>query len=190
MGMRGMTLVEVLIVLVLGSIVGGLIVNMFVTSNRTYMDQGKVLDVQRSGRVAMEAMGRLLREAGLDPQGSANAGITEATATRVQFTRDANLNGVIDAGNHETIVFDYAGEVLRRRYDGGNWVDMADNVADFSFSYFDADGLDIGVPGSAADELAKIRSMELMITFKDDKYSGGDFVRSYTTGILCRNLAP
>lgn len=188
MNQRGMTLVEVLIVIVLGAIVGGLIVNMFISSNRTFMDQGRIVDVQRSGRVAMDTMTRLLREAGLDPLGSANAGVTEAAATRVKFTRDANVNGVIDASNAETVAFEYAGNTLRRRFDGGAWFDMTEHVAGFSLEYFDADGNDIGIPNTDAAQLARIRSMVLTISLEDDKTAGGDFVRSYTTGINCRNL--
>jgi len=190
MGQRGVTLVEILIVVVMASIIGGLIVSMFVTSNRTFMDQGKVLDVQRSGRVAMDTMTRLLREAGLDPLGSANARITRATATEIQFTRDANINGTIDAAGHETIEFAYdaVANVLRRSFDGAAGIVMADKVTGFALSYFDTDGNDIGIPGSDAAALARIRSLELTIDLVDDKTAGGDFERRYKTGIYCRNL--
>jgi prepilin-type N-terminal cleavage/methylation domain-containing protein len=188
MNQRGMTLVEILIVIVLASVIGGLIVNMFVTSNRTFMDQERIVDVQRSGRVAMDTMIRLLREAGLDPLGSANAGVLEATATSVRFTRDANVNGAIDATNAETVEFEFVGDTLRRRFDGGPWVVMADKVTGVSLSYWDSSGTNIGIPGTDADELARIRSMVLTVSLQDDKTAGGDFVRSYTTGIYCRNL--
>lgn len=203
MTQRGMTLVEILIVIVLVSVIGGLIVNMFVASNRTFMDQERIVEVQRSGRVAMDIMVRLLREAGLDPLGSANAGVTAATATSVRVTRDANLNGAIDAANAETVEFDFAGDTLRRRYDGGSWVVMADKVSGFELKYYDEDGsplayaldgtplappADVTVGPVPAAELAKIRSLVLTVSFQDDKTAGGDFVRNYTTGIYCRNL--
>lgn len=187
MRQRGMSLVEILIVIVLAAIVGSLIVNMFITSNRTFMDQGKILDAQRGGRVSMDAMVRLLREARLDPTKDAGAKILMATATSIQFTRDENLSGSIGDGVAEKVEFEFVGGTLRRRFDGGSWVDMADNVSGFSLRYFDADGVDIGLPGADVNQLAKIQSLEVSVAFQDTKTAGGDFVRGYTTRINFRN---
>lgn len=192
MNQKGVSLVELMVVIVVSSIIGIAMINLFSTSNRTYLDQTKVLDAQRDGRLIMEYIARALREAGLDPIGAAGAGIEEATATKVRLTRDTNMSGAIDGGTAERISFEFDNGrgILRRGVDetqpGETWIDMVENVNSFSLQYLDIDDTDIGVPDTAAKR-ASIRSIVMAITFQDSKYMGGDFTRSFTTRIRLRN---
>lgn len=192
---KGMTLVEVLVVIALMSFIGMLVVNMFIASNRTYMDQNRILDTQRSGRIAMENMARVLRETGLDPCGAGRIsgnpdglylfGMREAAAGKVRITRDVNVNGQLDPA--EDLAFEKVGANLQRSIDGGSPIAIAANVAEFRVTFLNENDevLAASVTGS---DLNRIRSMLIELTLEDDKVSGGKFDRSYKTRVYCRNL--
>jgi len=198
MRQRGMTLVELLVVVVVASIVGIAMLNLFVTSNRTFMDQNKVLDAQRDGRLVMEFISRSLREAGLKPvrDPDLNVGIEEATPTKIRITRDANFNGGVDAGTLErlTLVFDGGRRILQRCTDEGTpgevCVDMVKNVDNFALTYEDAAGGALAPdPTWTFDDLRAIRLIKVTLTFSDTRtLDQHDFLRSYTTDILLRNF--
>lgn len=201
MRQQGLTLVELIVAIALASMVGVLVTSMFITSNQAYMDQNRILDTQRSGRINLDAIVRSLREAGFDPLGSADAGIREATANKVRFTRDLNINGTIDTGGEEIISYVLAGGELRKIFDEGETsqrqVVIAEGVSQFNLDYVDKDNLMFAAPGTFAGDpnrddddkgLVDIRSIVLTIAFQDEKRSGADFQRDYTTSFLCRNL--
>lgn len=187
---RGITLVELLVTIALASAVGLLIMNMYVTSSRTYTDQSRIIDAQRGGRIALEAMSRALRHAGLDPRGSAGAGVETATATEVRATMDLNLDGDVDDSG-ERVAFRRAGDRIQRgvgAVGAEQWQDLADHVELFRVDYYGENNAFITAPVAAGD-LARIRSMVVTLTLKDAKAGGGDFERTYSTTIYCRNLS-
>lgn len=187
MKQKGMTLVEMLVVLVVASIIGIAVINMFVASNRTYMDQNKIIDVQRDGRLALDSISRVLREAGLNPLSSADfQGIREASLTSIRFDRDANLDGNLDSETEiMSFRFDNLRGILMRGVNEGpgniKWQDIAKNMTAFNLSYFDESG-------AVAATLADIKAVEVTINFQDTKYAGGNITRTYSTRVVLRNL--
>ena len=190
---KGMTLVELLVVMVVSSIIGIAVLNMFTLSNRTFMDQNKVIDVQRDGRLVMEYVTRTLRETGLNPlHSSAFEGVRfrDDVFSKVVIDRDSDLDGVLDNNSIEVVGFTTrvasdGTKVLMRGFDIGfvneRWHDMAKNITDFSLDYFDENS-------DPATTNADIRSIDVTISFKDEKFMGGDFTRSYKTRIDLRNF--
>jgi type II secretory pathway component PulJ len=184
----GITLVELLVTIVLSTIVGLFIVNMYITSNRTYIDQNRILDAQRSGRLTLEAVARVLRQAGLDPKRTANAGIEVAETARIHVTMDLNLDGDVDDSG-ERVTFRRNGRLLQKgtgAIDAESWQTLAEDVEAFAVEYY---GDNNAGPFAAPITLGDIRSLIVTLTLRDEKASGGNFERPYSTGIYCRNLA-
>lgn len=190
MPQKGMTFVELLVVIVVASILGIAVLNLFTISNRTFMDQNRVVDVQRDGRLVVEYITKTLREAGLNPLNSTDfQGIRANSLSSITIDRDENLDGVLD-GDREIITFRLRTEangekILMRGFNEGlgneRWQDFASNITDFSLAYFDANG-------AAAATNADIRSIDVTLTFTDQKIMGGDFTRAYKTRIDLRNF--
>ncbi len=72
--MRGLTLVELMIALMLGLLVVGSASAIFISNRQTYRATEGLGRVQENGRIAFEMMGRDLREAGGNPCGNAERG--------------------------------------------------------------------------------------------------------------------
>lgn len=194
MKQAGFTLVELIVVMAVSAILGFGILSIFISMNRSFTNQNSVVDIQAEARNALFFISRNLREAGLDPLGSANAGVELATATKVRITRDVNFNGAIEESGLERISFAYdtARGTLRRGYYEGTaaerWEDMCDHVDTFSFAYQDENGVDLGAPGNDAALLAKVRSIAVAMTLRDSKADGGTFTRTLATSVRSRNL--
>lgn len=192
MRQAGMTLIELLVVVVVASIIGIALVNMFVTSNRTFMDQNNIIDVQRDGRLVIEYVTRALREAGLNPYGAAAfERIRLFNLAEITIDRDADLDGVLDDG--EIVAFKIRTEpggekILMRGFNVGSsamrWQDIAGSIVSFNLDYFDETG---GALANTAPASA-IRSIDVTIDFQDTKFLGGDFTRTYKTRVDLRNF--
>lgn len=197
MNQKGMTLVELLVVLVVASIIGIAVINMFTLSNRTFMDQNKVIDMQRDGRLVMDYITRTLREAGLNPLNSSSfEGIVEyapgpgVLEPMIVIDRDLDLDGVNDYGSEKVgfaLLEKSPGEkYIQRGFGTGpgpsmKWQDMASNVEDFILICYNS-------AGGITDVEEDIRSIDVEIKFKDEKSMGGDMSRSYKTRIDLRNF--
>lgn len=190
MHQKGMSLVELLVVIVITSIIGIAVLNLFTISSRTFMGQNKIIDVQRDGRLVMVYIARTLREAGLNPLNSSDfMGIRANSLSSITIDRDSDLDGVLD-NDIEIISFKIRDEasgkkILMRGFNEGlgnvRWQDIAKNITDFSLAYFDEAG---GNPASNAD----IRSIDVTIVFQDTNFLGGDFTRTYKTRVDLRNF--
>ena len=193
---KGFTLLEVVIAIAITGIVLGAIYGVFASANKSYFTQDSVADTQQRARIALDFMVRDIRLAGLDPSGNAAAGIEEATATKIRFTADNSMNGVIENANRERLTYEYAGNDLYI-YEGADLGSpppvppateiLIDNVSALSFTYRDADGVAIALPVSASD-LANIRTVDISITCQGKDYNRKDITRTLQTRISCRNL--
>ncbi len=128
---RGFTLVELMITLVLAGIVIAAVYSAYTIQRKTYAAQEQVVEMQQNIRAAIDLMSLDLRMAGYDPSGlgSANAGITAASANSITFTADFNEDGdVSDAG--ENIAYDLAVTTLRR-----NNQPLTENIEQIEFCY-------------------------------------------------------
>jgi hypothetical protein len=123
----------------------------FVQQQRVSTQQAQVTEAWQNARLSMDAMIEEIREAGFDPGGFAGAGIIEADATHIRFTRDLNCNGNLASSTPTRNVIDNTAEdiayvlntttqVLGRRgyLDGqlsGRALPVASNIIDLNFCY-------------------------------------------------------
>ena len=104
---HGFTLAEVLIVMAISGVVLGAIYGVFTSSDRSYRTQDRVANAQQSVRVGIHFMAEDIRMAGLDPYGTAGAGIEDASGTRIRFTADMNMKNGIENTERERITYEY-----------------------------------------------------------------------------------
>ncbi len=187
------TLVELLIAIAILGIVMGSIYGIFLSSNRSYHTQDRVADAQQRVRVGLDSMAMDIRMTGLDPLGTAGAGIEMATATNLRFTADRDMDGNIEEANSErmTYAYDAVNSRLRLCLDEGTgsetWETLIDNVSALSLTYLDADGNDLGDPVGAAD-LTDIRTVLISMTCQGTDTQGQTFTRTLNTRVICMNL--
>lgn len=100
---RGFTLIELLVAMVLGLVVVGAVLKMFVSQNRTNAIQQEVAYAQQNVRAAMDLMAREIRSAGYDPADSGLTPIPAATTGSIQVRVDLNGDGdTADTGEDVT----------------------------------------------------------------------------------------
>lgn len=108
---KGFTLVELLIVMAVGSIVMAAVMTSFLSQHKSYIVQDDVVEMQQNLRVVMEMISSDIRSAGYDPTGTAGAGIVTATPGRLGFTRDLTGNGdTVDSEEAVTYGFSLAND--------------------------------------------------------------------------------
>ncbi|MCD6486008.1 MAG: prepilin-type N-terminal cleavage/methylation domain-containing protein [Syntrophobacterales bacterium] len=189
----GFTLVEILVALAVMGIAVGAIYGIFIASNKSYHTQDRVAEAQQGVRVGVDFMVRDIRMAGLDPLTSAGAGIEQATTTRIRFTADIDMNGIIDNPQDEermTYEYDSANSRLRRcLYEGTageSWQTLIDKVSVLSLGYLDASGNAIATP-VAATNLNSIKTVIISMTCNGTDTQGQTFSRTINTRVICRN---
>ena len=100
---NGFSLIELMIAIAIFGIVVAGIVTAFREQLKSHNTQQEILAMQQNIRAAMYYMTRELKNAGLDPSGDTNAGITNATAQSITFSMDftggTGTNGVDDDGD-------------------------------------------------------------------------------------------
>lgn len=176
----GYTLVELLVAMAAASILLAAVASLFMTLNKSYTRQNVAADVQQVARAGVDFMAQSIRMAGLDPDQTGDFGITVATATRILFSADLDLDGV--PGTGETISYFLNGDELRSNL---NAVPLVENVSALSFTYLAAD--DSILPAPVAD-LAAIRTVQIALTVQEPAGRGGTVTRTYATEVRCRNL--
>lgn len=89
----GFTLVELMIALAIGAIVLGSIVSVFISHQRIHVMHQQVVTLHQNLRASMYVMEQDIRQACLDPLGSARPAILTAAAHAFEFQSDRNGNG-------------------------------------------------------------------------------------------------
>lgn len=179
----GFTIIEALMVMAILSIAFGTIFKSFENLNRSYTTENVKAGIQQGARIAVELMVQDIRLAGLDPLGTAAAGIAAdlPTSTWIEFTADANFDGQIVATDEfEDIRYELIGSELRQKNHAG-WATMLDNVTDLSFRFLDTDD-------NPATNNSAIRSVIISLTMERPAGRAGEVSRTYTTTVRCRNL--
>lgn len=188
----GFTLVEVLVAMGIFAVLSTAIVSSLTSTSRSFADRRMESETQQDRRTVARVLTRTLREVGLDPHGTANAGIERALANRITFSRDMNFNATIDAGEQVTYVFVAADGTLVSR-PGNTTVGagsvIASSLSNVTFTYLDANNNDLGVPDIDPTLLNAIRSIRIDITTVGSRVGGVDDVeRQMTLRVACRNL--
>ncbi|MBA3035710.1 MAG: prepilin-type N-terminal cleavage/methylation domain-containing protein [Desulfobacterium sp.] len=189
---NGFTLIELMITIAISSIAMFAIYGVFISSNHAYRTQEGAVDAQQRARVGLDLMVRNIRMAGLDPLGSAGAGIEVATASNIRFTADVDMTGAIDTANDERLTYNYNNvDTLNQiRYEGTasqNFQPMLDRVRALTFTYRNAAGGIIVAPVTGA-ALANIRSVDITITCDGVGERGQILTRTLSTRVNCRNI--
>ena len=196
-GEKGFSLIELLVSLVIMSVVSLAIYGVFSVSVRTYTTQNVTAGVQQSVRSAMEVMLQDIRVAGLDPKDSGNFGIELAEGDKLRFTSDSidtglnDFNGVINDTNSERITYVLQGtrlnQILYETTDSETSGPLISDVQSLKFTYFDADGNNLGIPVPPL-QLADIRTINVSITVEEPAGRNAPVRRTLTNGVKCRNL--
>lgn len=153
---KGITLVEVVVALAMGSMLMSAVYTVYVNQVRGQAVQEASLDLQQGVRAALTFMKQEIRTAGADPTGKAGAGIIRAEVDEFHFTRD--VNDLANTGRHDGAV-SASNENIRYRVNqsgalgrdtcrpqgGGSWTcsglqSILDNVDVLAFAYFDETG--------------------------------------------------
>jgi type IV pilus assembly protein PilW len=191
----GFTLIELLLVLMMSMILMGAVVSTMASLRKSYTTQGVAADTQQDVRMAMVLMTRDIKQAGLDPMGTAGAGFERADSSYIRITSDRILdgdpeaNGSIDDDGFERVSYfrDPASNTLRiRLYEGSTASEttqtLAENITSLQLTYFDADG-------AVTTDLNDIRSVGIDLTATAPAGLDGEVERSYTTRVRCRNMS-
>lgn len=183
---HGFTLIEIMVAMGIFLVVLGAIYGVFISSNKSYHTQDRVAAAQQGVRVGIDFMVRDIRMLGLDPL-SADAGIVEATDTKILFTSDVDMDGTIEEENGERVTYEWdSGNQRLRRclYEGTgseNWQTLINDVSAMTFAYLDEDD-------QITATLEDIRTVRIQMTCEDIDSQGQAFTRTLDTRIRCRNL--
>jgi type IV pilus assembly protein PilW len=202
----GFTLIELLIAIAIAGIALGAIYSVFASAQKTNTSNEVTARVMQSLRTSIDLMESDIRMAGLrgliDIPG---VGIEEATATKLRFTADRNMDGGLyqdrdgnllpldlSDGVQEqdieriTYLYDAASKQLRQCLSEGtadeSWETVAENVENFSFSFLDENN-------NVTATTSLIRTVEIFMEIKQPAGRAGYIHRKITRRIFCRNLA-
>lgn len=119
----GFTLVELLIVMLLGSVVTAAIYASFRSQHDSYIAQDQVAEMQQNLRSAMDIMSREIRMAGFDPTLAARAlptpaGILMANSDGIAFAMDLNGNRLVAGDLNEVVAFGFGAGIDTAPVDG------------------------------------------------------------------------
>ena len=211
----GFTLVDILVGLAMASVLMVAMVSLFTTMGRSYTTQNVAADVQQVARGGVELMIQEIRMAGLNPTGSAAAGIVDNFDTENGFHADHDgLIAPTDANNLAfTLDADEDGRIDHCIDDSGGCSAEDDNVDRELIAYRINDGALEKYRGASAfwedltesnvsnlsftyyDETGAvttaredIRTVEISMTVQLPAGRGGNVSRTYSTWVRCRNF--
>lgn len=189
-GNKGFTLIELMITMVISSIIMAGIYAIYNAQSTARRNQKIAVDMMQNLRAGVYFMEREIRVAGFDPMQTANAGITIANATDIQFTLDDDQDGNVDtaAGANEQIRYSLAGDILQRQNGGGGFNDLAYNIDALQFFYFDNTGVQ-------TTNLSAITTVQIAMVARGESGQAGytntrDYSVNLIDGTTAQVLAP
>ena len=186
----GFSMIELLIVIAILAILFTFMYKGFERLNRYYTAENVKAGTQQSTRIGVEMMVQDIRLSGLNPLGTAGAGVVAATPTSFRFTADANFDGDV-ADPSEDITYGLnldgtCGTCLQQANDLGTETLLGD-VNTLAMTYLDDAGTAIPTADLAARR-ADIRTVGITLTVSRSAGRDGTVSRTYTTQVRCRNL--
>lgn len=178
---RGLTLIELMIVLALSLVLMGAVYLAFHAQQVSGNEQQQVASVQQDLRAVMLAIEKDLRNAGCDPlfvntPTNTIFGIQTPLANdSLTVSYDLDADGTLDTG--EQITYALVDGVLQRT-SGPATITLADNIEQLEFTYLDIDGV-------STNNLSDIRSIEVRVAMKG---MNGKVERTLNRRIKCRNM--
>lgn len=181
----GFSLIELMVVIAILAILFTFIYKGFERLNRYYTAENVKASTQQSARIAVEMMVQDIRMVGLNPLGTAGAGIVAATGTSIHFTADTNFDGDV-ADPFEDITFALNGALLQQTNHLGTETLLGD-VHTLAMTYLDDTGTAIPT-ADLATRRADIRTVGITLTVNRPAGRYDTVSRTYTTQVRCRNL--
>jgi len=215
---NGFTLVEILIALGASLVVLGALVSTFVIQNKTYTQQGRVIEMQENTRAGIEMMTRELIMAGyIAPASVPTTDVSGETFTDngADYIEEADIEKITfeadvdNDGKTETVSYTWSGipgDPLRREVwewneTNGTWggsggaQPLAENIQGLIFTYYvEGDPDPRPAPLNSTDR-ANLRRITIRLTGRtrqpDPHYpaNGGYRTRTLSSDVSPRNLA-
>jgi prepilin-type N-terminal cleavage/methylation domain-containing protein len=180
---RGLTFTELMIALAIFGVIMAVIFGFLTGARNSYSDTRERAQYQQSMRAVMSLVTREIRSAGCDPTEVGFDYFGVADVSQISCRRDLNADSdFMDIGPDENITYSLVGENLVRNNGTGDQVILR-GVQALNFTYFDAQGVEIGVPPLSAADRSLIRFVGINIQGLTDR---GEPV-TYTTRIALRN---
>jgi type IV pilus assembly protein PilW len=159
----GFTLTEVMISLALAGIVMGAVYSAFQSQQSTYKTQDQVAEMQQNVRAGLHLMVQEIMEAGYDPNGGTNAGITAASSTGITFTMYDDATNAL-----KTIQYDVYDAYADGDNDIGRQVDgvkraVLENLEAIEYFYTLENGNTTLAPTASDLSLDQIRTIQLSL---------------------------
>lgn len=178
----GFTLVDILVGLGMASVIMVAVVGLFTTLSRSFTTQNVAAGVQQVVRAGIDEMVMNIRMAGFNPLNIAGVGVNnDYSSTQIRFTADINASGVIGDFDDEDIAYIFEENKLKRQVDGGNKIELVENVSDFSLTYLTEDE-------GPADKVTEIRTILVSMQVTEPAGRGRNVSRTYSARVRCRNL--
>jgi type IV pilus assembly protein PilW len=181
----GFTLMELLVSMSIGLVVLAAVAKTFTVQSRQNSAEEQISQMQQNARAALDLMVREIQMAKYNPAGSAFSsayGVTYSSS-QLEIKADVDGNGSIDtsSGSVEDIIYAYDStnlQITRKLGSGGAEI-VADNVAAFTFSYYDANGAAV----SSSVNSGNIRKVTVNITARtarpDPSFTSNGGYRTY-----------
>jgi len=189
---KGLTLIELMIVLVLSLLLMSAVYMTFQVQRSTANVQHEVSSIQQDLRAVIDIMAWDIRHVGCDPTLSTTAGLFPGLTgpKKIAFSMDLNDDGST-GGTDEVVTYSLNGTDLTRN---GNV--MAQNVTTLGLTFFDADNnaitpTDSGGTLLTSDEADDVRSVTIKIQVqsnKKDPDTGEYIYRTMDRRIKLRNM--
>lgn len=186
----GLTLVELMIVLLLSLVLTSAVYLATQSSRHTSNEQQQVMALQQDLRAVMDIMERDIHNSGCSPMSAGHStnvyfGIAEQGGQSLTFTEDLNGNGTVDDQTERITYCLENNQLVRCTYscpDTGNQscripIPIAQNVLSLEFIYYDENGL-------PSVQAVSTRSVEVKVKMKSSK---SQFERVMTRRIQFRN---
>lgn len=181
----GFAVVEMLLVLGALAVLFGAIYSGFERLNRSYTAENAKAVTQQSARIGMEAMVQDMRLAGLNPLGTADAGVVAASPTSFQFTADVNFDGDLD-DPFEDIIYALTGNNLVQTNHLGAEV-LLEGVTNLVFTFLDSTGAEIP-SADLSTRRQDIRTVGIALTVSRPAGRQQQVSRTYSTQVRLRNM--
>ncbi|MFO8085827.1 MAG: prepilin-type N-terminal cleavage/methylation domain-containing protein [Desulfobacterales bacterium] len=178
----GLTLIELLIAMAVGSIIIAAIYSVYISQVRSQATQRAALEMQQGLRAALTIMELEIRTAGVDPLGTAGARVLVADVDEFHFTRDIGgrvvdgmdqFDGDTDDPNENVrYAVNTNGDLGRDTGNSGILMPLLDNVDAINFVYLDRMGEPIVTP-VATEALDAIRQVQITVVERYGQSQGG-----------------
>jgi type IV pilus assembly protein PilW len=191
----GMTLIELLVTLAVGSIIIAAIYSIYISQVQGQATQRAALEMQQGLRAALTIMDREIRTGGVDPLGTAGAEIIVADVDVFHFTHDIGgrivdgmdqFDGDTDDQNEDIqYAINDSGHLGRATGGSGILQPLLDNVDALNFVYLDRAGNRLNTPITGNDR-NRIRQVQVTVVVRYGSSQGG-LLRAVTDTNVYRN---